>query len=142
MTNTTIGIPMKKLVVLALALGLALMFGGQAVHAKPAPFLEAELTYPDCHHLVSSVRWSHPTVAHTVEHIFAHPLAGGGISIDFIVNEPVVRVKNRGTSEVMYHRLVNTGEEWLMAVRLKDENGVRFFSASSPVITIGPCPGH
>jgi len=113
--------------------------------AKPEPFLEVELTYPDCHHRTSSVRWNHPTLTHTVEHIFQVKNTSGVWAIGDIINEPVGgRIRSRGTSEVTRHQRIRTGQEFRMLIRLKDENGTRFFSTGgvSPPVTIGPCPGH
>ena len=127
--------------IVVLILGLALMLGAPTVNAAPSPYLESQLSNPDCQQLVSTVNWKHHPTA-TVEHIFAHPKAGGGIGIDFILNEPVGGkrgIKRKGTSEVVYDRLVETGEEWVMSVRLKDQDGVRFASTTSPVITIEDC---
>jgi len=113
--------------------------------AKPEPFLEVELTYPDCHHRTSSVRWNHPTLTHTVEHIFQVKTTSGVWAIESITREPVGgRIKNRGTSAVTRHQRIRPDQEFRMVIRLIDESGDRFFSTggvSSP-ITIGPCPGH
>ena len=119
--------------------------GGYRSLGDNAQHLEVALTYPDCHHRTSSVRWNHPTLTHTVEHIFQVKTASGVWAIESITDEPVGgRIKNRGTSEVTRHQRTRTDQEFRMVVRLKDENGTRFLSTggvSSP-ITIGPCPGH
>jgi len=131
-------------VVLAVAVLAGVILSTRETHAAPAPFLEVELTYPDCHHRTSSVRWNHPTLAYTIEHIFQVKINETWF-IESITNEPVGgRIKSRGTSEVTRHQRIRTDQEFRMVVRLKDENGTRFFSTGgvSPPITIGPCPGH
>jgi len=131
-------------VVLAVAVLAGVMLSTRETNAAPSPFLEVELTYPDCHHRTSSVRWNHPTLAYTIEHIFQVKINGTWF-IESITDEPVGgRIKNRGTSEVTRHQRIRPDQEFRMVIRLKDENGTRFFSTggvSTPII-IGPCPGH
>jgi len=131
--------------VLVVAVLAGIIITTHKTDAAPAQFLEVELTYPDCHHRTSSVRWNHPTLAHTIEHIFQVKNSLGVWAVGDVIREPVDgRIKNRGTSEVTRHQRIRTDQEFRMVVRLIDENGTRFFSTggvSSP-ITIGPCPGH
>ena len=112
---------------LAVAILAVVMLSISETKAAPAPFLEVELTYLDCHHRSSSVRWNQPTLTHVVEHVF-QVKTNGVWAIESILNEPVGgRIRTRGASEVTRHQRIRTGQEFRMVIVLKDASGADFW---------------
>jgi len=125
--------------VLPLVLGIATVFIAQA--KGPRQFIDPEIS-SDCHHIVSTAKWSHPEIPDTISHTFRVDIGGGFGNAGFLVDEIGGVGKNRGTSEKMLHRQLKAGQDWQISVLLTRANGEGYFSTGSPILTTGPCPGH